>query len=56
MKFVSMQLYDDEFVREEESVKLVSILRAGTIAGYKPAITTYREEKRRERKKRATDL
>jgi hypothetical protein len=31
-------------------------VRAGTIAGYKPAITIYQEEKRRERRKRATDL
>ncbi len=26
------------------------LLREGTIAGYKPTITTYREEKRREKK------
>ena len=32
------------------------ILRAGTIAGYKPAKTTYREEKKSERRKRAIDL
>ena len=31
-------------------------VRAGTIAGYKPAITIHREEKRRERRKHATDL
>ncbi len=31
-------------------------IRAGTIAGYKPAITIYREEKKRERRKRATNL
>jgi hypothetical protein len=31
-------------------------IRAGTIADYKPTITTYREEKRKRERKRATDL
>ncbi len=33
-----------------------TLVRAGTIVSYKPAVTIYREEKRRERRKRATDL
>jgi hypothetical protein len=45
------------FGTEGVVVMLIHVhVRAGTIVSYKPAITTYPEEKRRDRRKRATDL